>query len=69
MNFQEANYVEILMKDKPPLDKVAEMFYRRFGASEYCRGPVSKAAGIPVFDKLDGNDIKQNAEMVLKKRF
>lgn len=68
MNIQEAKYVELLMKDKPQLDVLAYMFYRRFGATEYCKGPTSKSGGVPVFSKLDGNDIKQNAEMVLKKR-
>lgn len=63
MTYQQAVFVKNLIKENQTLDKVAEAFYKQYGKTEYCKGPYNK-----LFSKLDGNDLKTTAALVLKER-
>lgn len=65
MTYQQATYVKQLVKDKNPLNKVAEMFVNRFGSTETL--PVKNSRYN--FSNLDGNDLKVSAESTLNERF
>lgn len=65
MTYQQATYVKQLVKDKNPLNKVAEMFVNRFGSTEALPAKNSRYN----FSNLDGNDLKVSAESTLNERF
>jgi len=58
-------YVKQLVKEKNPLNKVAEMFVTRFGSTESLPTKSSRYQ----FSNLDGNDLKISAESTLNERF
>ena len=72
MNIQQANFVKNTLKERCSLNKLAEEFFDKFGATEYCTGPASfysvRGKKIPQFSSLDGNDIKTSAEIYLNEK-
>lgn len=73
MNYQQANFVKEKVSEKVPLDKLAEMFYNKFGDTEYCSGPSQSSFNgrkkTFVFSNIDGNDIKNAASLFLRQKF
>lgn len=72
MNIQQANFVKNQVKENRSLNRLAEEFFIKFGATEYCTGPSSfyfvKGRKVPQFSSLDGNDIKTTAEIFLNEK-
>lgn len=72
MNIQQANFVKNLSKEGCSLNRLAEEFFDKFGATEYCTGPTNhyyvRGKKIPQFSSLDGNDIKTSAEIFLNEK-
>lgn len=72
MNIQQANFVKNQVKENRSLNRLAEEFFIKFGATEYCTGPSSfyfvKGRKVPQFSSLDGNDIKTSAEIFLNEK-
>lgn len=72
MNIQQANFVKNYLKENRSLNRLAEDFFIKFGATEYCTGPTSfyyvKGKKIAQFSSLDGNDIKTTAEIYLNEK-
>lgn len=72
MNIQQANFVKNTLKEGCSLNRLAEEFFIKFGATEYCTGPSSfyyvKGKKIPQFSSLDGHDIRTSAEIFLNEK-
>jgi hypothetical protein len=72
MTYQQAIFVKNLIQEKTPLDKIAELFYVKFGKTVYCDGPETssffKGRRTNVFTNLQGNDIKSAASLALREK-
>ena len=72
MNIQQANFVKNILKEGCSLNRLAEEFFNKFGATEYCTGPTNyysvRGKKIPQFSSLDGNDIKTSTEIFLNEK-
>lgn len=65
MTYQQAAFVKNLVKEKQPLNKVAEMFVGRFGSTDILPVKGKRYS----FSNLEGEDLRTTAQSVLNEKF
>jgi hypothetical protein len=65
MTYQQAAFVKNLVKEKHPLNEVAQLFFNRFGSTDVLPVKNKKYS----FSNLDGSDLKNVAQSTLNEKF
>jgi hypothetical protein len=68
MEYQQALFVQTLVKNDHTLAEIAEKYFHKYGDTDLCRGPFDPYIDRFYYSSLDGNDICFEAGMLLHKR-
>lgn len=69
MEYQQALFVKNLVSNGASLNEIAEKFFHKFGATDYCAGPFDYYLDRTYFSALEGNDLVFDASLIFHTRF
>ena len=64
MTYQQALFVKGLIRENKPLNTIAQTFVKTFGDTQDLPSRDSD-----IYSSIEGNDLKQFAQTILKERF
>jgi hypothetical protein len=69
MEYHQALFIKNLVANGNTLNEIAEKFFNKYGATDYCFGPFDPYLDRTYFSALEGNDLVFDASLIFHTRF